>query len=155
MQAGRSGGAVAWKEIACSGVVASSGGGRRLWRRSKALEEVEGSGGSKHKALETAVSSGGGRKHWRRLRGLETGASPEGSRSKALEGKKEALDAVASSGEVASRKTRWRRRRKAVMESWTAERRRERCSSAKAREILHVRPATKSATDGREITIFF
>jgi hypothetical protein len=55
MQAGRSGGAVAWKEIT------SSGGGRRVWRRSK----VESTIGGKHEALET-VGSGGGRKLWRR-----------------------------------------------------------------------------------------
>jgi hypothetical protein len=34
-------------------------GGRKLWRRSKALEEVEGSGGS------TARSSGGSWRLWR------------------------------------------------------------------------------------------
>src|SRR5579859_5779644 len=100
MQAGRSGGAVAWKEIASSGSVASSGGGRRLWRKSQrvwrrskarrqqvrssgggsklwkrskalwrtpeALKEIEGSGCSKHEALETAGGSGDGWRLWRR-----------------------------------------------------------------------------------------
>jgi hypothetical protein len=61
MQAGRSGGAVAWKEIASSRAAASSGGGRKLfgagWRLSKALEAVEGFGDST--------------KLWRRSKGLE------------------------------------------------------------------------------------
>jgi hypothetical protein len=45
----------------------SSRGGWRLWRQSKALEEVEHSRGSKHEALEETASSGGGRKLWRRI----------------------------------------------------------------------------------------
>jgi hypothetical protein len=35
---------------------------QRLWRRSETLEEVEGSGGSKHEVLKTAGGSGGDRK---------------------------------------------------------------------------------------------
>jgi hypothetical protein len=62
----------------------SSGGGRRVWRRSEALEEVEGSGGS------TARSSGEGTKLWRRHEALEVvegsgGGQRVGRRSKTPE----------------------------------------------------------------------
>ena len=63
-----------WKEIASSGgsgkqaleAAARFGGGQMLWRRSKALWEVEGSEGSIAEALETVGSCGGSRKLWRR-----------------------------------------------------------------------------------------
>jgi hypothetical protein len=80
MEAGRSGAAVAWKEIASSGGVASLCG-----RQSKGLEEVEGSGGSQHEALETAGSSGGGRKLWRREEALEPVEGSLWRRSEGLE----------------------------------------------------------------------
>ena len=64
------------------GIEPQRSGGLEVWRQSKALEEVEGSGGSKHEALEAAGSSGGGRELWkaatpvwRRQRGLETYAA--------------------------------------------------------------------------------
>jgi hypothetical protein len=70
-----------------------SGGVRRLWRRSKGLQAIEGcgsgrkfwrrskvSGGSKHEALETAGSSGGDKRLREGLRGSGGGRRAGGRR---------------------------------------------------------------------------
>jgi hypothetical protein len=69
----------------------SSGGGRKLWSRSKALGKVSEAleevrlGGSKHEALEAVEGSGGGRRFWRRSQRLWKRSSLGGSKHEALE----------------------------------------------------------------------
>jgi hypothetical protein len=62
-----------------SGGLRGSGDGRRFWKRSEGLEEVEGSGGS------TARSSGDGRKLWRMSKAPEAASTKLWSRHEALE----------------------------------------------------------------------
>src|SRR5947207_15156194 len=75
--------------------------------RSEGLDEVKGSGGSKHKALEMGGSSGDGRKLWGWQEALGVAGSSRGGRNlwtrlEAVEGccggSKKSLEAAGSSG---------------------------------------------------------
>jgi hypothetical protein len=121
MQVSRQGGleeAVAWKEIASSGgsrrvwrrsegleqvegsgssTGRSSGGDRRLWRRSESLEAVRGSGGGQRLRRQSAPSSGDGKKLWRQQEALEVEEALEEVEDSGGS-KHEALEAVEASG---------------------------------------------------------
>jgi hypothetical protein len=90
-----------WKRQQALEAAGSFGGGQRLWRRSEALWEVEGSEGSIAEALETAGSCGNSRKLWREV--WEVLEEVDGSEAASMKPwrQQEALEAVEGSLEEA------------------------------------------------------